>query len=136
MPGHRDKEQRLPHSHHLLLGVAGAPAVRGSDAPAVRAGRARGANADAGIVEYGGRRLGWGVGGEERGVKKKGGQPKTNGDMCFFTFNVFFVLLELSFSEVFFVMYRYFVLLQCFFFFFMTPFGEILFVCVVFIQSL
>lgn len=48
-------------------------------------------------------------------MKKKGGQPKTNGDMCFFTFNVFFVLLELSFSEVFFVMYRYFVLLQCFF---------------------
>ena len=44
----------------------------------------------------------WG-GGEERGVKKKGGQPKTNGDMCFFTFNVFFVLLELSFSEVFFL---------------------------------
>ena len=64
----RDKEQRLPRSHHLLLGVAGAPAVRGSDAPAVRAGRARGANADAGIVEYGGRRLGWEVGGEERGM--------------------------------------------------------------------
>lgn len=98
------EEQRLPHSHHLLLRVAGAPAVRGSDAPAVRAGRARGANAGhAGILEYGGRRglVGMGVGLERNEVRKREVLPKTNGDMCFFTFNVFFVLLELSFSEVF-----------------------------------